>query len=225
VSRAKRHPAQTLADLGSVARTQGSARMRPLAAIVAMALLGCTYGPAEEVVHVQNVALRPDGRMLAAIVKYERTQPPTGLTAFPDGGVRRVLEQRADLYLLDLETMSLLFQGGIPAPPEHHVAFSPWLVGWADDRVYFHIRGCAGAPGAECHGALVGTSVFTLSPDSAIVATAAPASVVLKSAVGEAEHFVSAGTESDGVSVGYGRGAPRVPVLRFAGARLEPVRP
>ena len=193
--------------------------------IFAMLALGCTYGPAEDLLLVQNVALRPDGAVLAAIVKYERFRPATGLAAFPDGGVRRVLEQRADLYILDLETRSPLFQGSIPAPPNRRVSFSPWLIGWSNDRVYFQITGCSGSPGSECHGPLVGTSFFTLSQDGAIVASAAPASITLQSSVNDGSRFVSVGTESYGVSVRYERGATRSPVLRFAGARLEPVRP
>lgn len=197
--------------------------LTPLITIFAMITLGCTYGPAEDLVLVQNVALRSDGRVLAAIVKFERSRPATGLAAFPDGGVPRLLEQRADLYIFDLETKTMLFQRSIAAPANRRVSFNPWLIGWANDRVYFKITGCSGSPGSECYGPLVGTSVFTLSQDGAIVASAAPASVTLQSKVFDATKFVSVGTESYGVSVRYGRGAARSPVLRFAGAHLEPV--
>lgn len=193
--------------------------------IFAMVTLGCTYGPTDDLVAVQNVALRSDGRVLAAIVKYERSRSATGLAAFPDGGVPRVLEQRADLYIFDLETKSMLFQGSIPAPLNRRVSFSPWLIGWANDRVYFQITGCSGSPGSECHGPLFGTSIFTLSQDGTIVASAAPASITLQSTVFDATKFVSVGKESYGVSVRYERGAIRSPALRFAGAYLEPVQP
>lgn len=193
--------------------------------ILAMATLGCTYGPAEDLLLVQNVALRSDGRVLATIVKYERYRPATGLAAFPDGGVPRVIEQRADLYILDLETNSLLFQGSIPAPANRRVSFSPWLIGWVNDRVYFKITGCSGSPGSECYGSLVGTSYFTLSQDGAIEASAAPASIAPQSSVNDGSKFVSAGAESYGVSVRFERGAALSPVLRFAGTHLEPVRP
>jgi hypothetical protein len=193
--------------------------------IFAMVTLGCTYGPAEDLVAVQNVALRSDGRVLAAIVKYERSRPPTGVAAFPDGGVPRILEQRADLYVFDLETNAMLFQGSMAAPPNRRVSFSPWLIGWANDRVYFQITGCSGSPGSDCHGPLVGTSLLTLAEDGTIVASAAPASITLQSSVIDATKFVAVGTESYGVSVRYERGAPRSPVLRFAGERLEPIQP
>lgn len=193
--------------------------------IFAMVTLGCTYGPAVDLAVVQNVALRSDGRVLAAIVKYERSQSATGLAAFPDGGVPRMLEQRADLYVFDLETKSMLFQGSMPAPPNRRVSFSPWLIGWANDRVYFQITGCSGSPGSECHGPLVGTSLFALSQDGTIVTSAAPTSITLHSSVIDDTTFVAVGTESYGVSVRYERGATRSPVLRFAGARLEPVQP
>lgn len=193
--------------------------------IIAMITLGCTYGPAKDSVTVQNVALRSDGRVLAAIVKYERSSPATGLAAFPDGGVPRVLDQRADLYIHDVETKSMLFQGSIPAPLDRGNSFSPWLIGWANDRVYFKITGCSGSPGSECHGHLLGTSIFTLSEDGSIVESEAPASITLQSKVFDATKLVSVGTESHGVSVRYERGVARVPVLRFAGEHLEPVQP
>ena len=60
-----------------------------VATIFAVLALGCTYGPAEELALVQNVALRSDGKVLAAIVKYEHSRPATGFAAFPDGGVPR----------------------------------------------------------------------------------------------------------------------------------------
>jgi hypothetical protein len=193
--------------------------------IFAIVTLGCTYGPAKDLVTVQNVALRSDGRVLAAIVKYERYRPASGLAAFPDGGVPRLLEQRADLYIFDLETRYMLFQGSIPAPLDRRVSFSPWLIGWANDRVYLKITGCSGSPGSECYGPLLGTSIFTLSQDGTIEASTAPASITLQSSVINATNFVSVGTESYGVSVRYKRGATRSPVLRFAGVHLEPVQP
>ena len=56
-------------------------------ALAAVLMTGCTYGPPEDHVTVQNVSLKPDATILAVIVKYERYQEATGLAAFPDGGV------------------------------------------------------------------------------------------------------------------------------------------
>ena len=112
--------------------------------LAAVVLVACTYGPTEDHLTVQNVALKPDATLLAVVVKYERYRQATGLAAFPDGGVPRMLEQRADLYVIDLRIRMEVYRGEIPAPPNRRLAFSPWLVGWAGDHVYFKITGCEG---------------------------------------------------------------------------------
>jgi hypothetical protein len=189
---------------------------------VALALLAsaCTHGPSEDHVQVQNVALKPDGTLLAVIVKYERYSPATGLAAFPDGGVPRMLEQRADLYVVDPAGRAIRFQGGIAAPADRRVAFTPWLLGWADDRVYFKITGCPGPTGAECFGSRLGVSYFALTPGGSMGAIDSPPALALLSTVNGDSGFVSAGVESYGISAGFSRDAARAPLMRFDGARL-----
>jgi hypothetical protein len=197
--------------------------MKHAFALAAAVMAGCTYGPAEDRVTVQNVALSPDAALLAVVVKYERYRQATGLAAFPDGGVPRVLEQRAHVYVVDLRARRQAYRGEMPAPANHRVAFSPWLVGWAGDGVYFKVTGCAGSPGSECYGPLVGTSLFTLLPDGRITPVGASPPLVLNSTQREAGRYVSAGVEPYGVSVSTQPGVPRTPLLRFAGLRLEVV--
>jgi hypothetical protein len=193
--------------------------------LAAVLTAACTYGPAEDHVNVQNVALRPDGARVAVIVRYRRTQPPTGLSAFPDGGVARVIAQRADLYVVDPRSRTFVHRGETQAPRDQSVSFSPWLMGWDGDTVYFKITGCPGSPGAECHGPLVRTSVYALSATGHVAAAEPPAPPVLLSTRGEASEYLSVGVEPYGVSIGTRLGAPRTPLMRFAGQRLELVPP
>jgi hypothetical protein len=189
--------------------------------LAAVLTTGCTYGTPEDHVNVQNVALRPDGTRIAVIVRYRRTRPPTGLSAFPDGGVARVLAQRADLYVVDLRSRTLAYRGEVPAPPDHSVSFSPWLMGWEGDTVYFKITGCPGSPGAECYGPLVRTSVYALSATGQLARARSLPTPVLVSTRSDASEHVSVGVEPYGVSVGMRLGAPRTPLMTFVGERLE----
>ena len=190
--------------------------------VATAAVAACTYGPPEDRVTVENLALKPDGSRLAVIVKYERYSTATGLAAFPDGGVPRFHAQRADLYVVDLPARTLAFRGELPAPAAHRVAFSPWLAGWNGDTVYFKVRGCAGSQGDECYGPLVRTTLFMLPPRGRIdpVVGDAP-ELVLTSSIERGSGSLGAGAESYGVSIGTRLGAPRVPLMRFVGDRLE----
>lgn len=184
----------------------------------------CTYGPEQDHVNVQNVALAPDGSRVAVIVKYERHRPATGLTAFPDGGVPRVLIQRADLYVVDLRSRTLVYGGELPAPADHRVSFNPWLIGWDGDMLYFTVIGCPGSPGDECYGPLVQRSVFTLSPAGRIAPGSVSAIPVLTTSRRHASEYLDVGAEPYGVSIGTRLGAARSPLMRFVGVRLEVVR-
>ncbi|TVS01792.1 MAG: hypothetical protein EA413_13660, partial [Cyanobium sp. PLM2.Bin73] len=174
----------------------------------------------EEQVRVQNVALSSDGRFLAAVVKYQKIQPPTGLAAFPDGGIPRLLEQRADLYVVDLPAQSIVFEGTVVAPANRSLAFSPWLVGWAGDRLYLQITGCPPSPGSERHGELVGKTFYALQPGGTIEGVSAADGAVLRSSINTPASYAAAGAEAYGVSFSRQRGAKRQPLLEFEGQRL-----
>lgn len=188
-------------------------------------LAGCTYGPPEDHVNVQNLALKPDGSRVAVIVKVERHRPATGISAFPDGGVPRVLVQRADLYVVDLPTRAVVYRGELPAPADHRVSFAPWLTGWDGDAVRFKVTGCPGAPGDECHGRLVRQTGYLLSPAGRITRADAPGKPVLVVSRGQGSDYLGLGAEPYGVSIGTRAGAPRSPLMRFDGTLLEVVPP
>lgn len=73
-----------------------------------MLVAGCTYGPVEERAQIENVVVRPDTLQFAVAVRYERFQPATGITAFPNGGIPNYLEQTAIVHLVDVSIRNLL---------------------------------------------------------------------------------------------------------------------
>jgi hypothetical protein len=118
----------------------------------------------------------------------------------------------------------LVYSGEVPAPSIHRLSFSPWLIGWDGDMLFFKITGCPGSPGDECYGPLVQASVFSLSPRGNI----APALLgfpppKLMSSIDHVGNYVSVGAEPYGVSIARALGAARIPLMRFAGVHLEVV--
>lgn len=138
--------------------------MRAWIAIVAAVLGACTYGPPVEQRAIINVAVQPGTTTAAVMVRYQKLQPPTGLTAFPDGGVPRMLEQRAELYVIDLGTGRVLGHSSRPAPDDRRVSFEPWVLGWEDGHIDVQATGCPGRDGGECYGTLRQASYFQVDP-------------------------------------------------------------
>jgi hypothetical protein len=184
--------------------------LRRLVAVGATLLsAACTYAPPEVRVRTRNVAVSPDGEFLAAMVEYERFRRPTGLAAFPDGGVTKKLEQRADLYVVALGPRSMVFEGSVPVPRDRLGAAGPWLTGWtADHRVFFR---ATGPTGSSLHAYRVGGAIT-----EAVTAEGA----VLEARIIGPSTYLSAGTEPYGVSVSRQAGAQREPLLTFVGDRL-----
>ena len=197
--------------------------MRFAALALLLSVTACTYGPPMDHLSVQNVAIKPDGSRLAVAVKFERYRNPTGLAAFPDGGVPKVLEQRADVYVVSLPQGTVLSRLEVPAPEANRVSFKPWLMGWEGDRVFLRITGCPGQPGDECYGPLIRATVYSVGPDGRVQPDAAPKSASLVSTINEGASYLSAGTEPYGISIGTQPGLPRTPLLRFSAQKLEPV--
>ena len=190
----------------------------------AISSCACTYGEPEVHLRVQNVALSADGELLAAVVKYERDRPPTGLSTFPDGGRPKTLHQRADVYVVDLVRRAVVFEGSVTAPESRRLSFSPWLVGWVGRRAYFKITGCPDSFSSECYGKLVGESIYSLSPGGAITESATSKGALLVDKIDAISNYAYAGAEAYGVSFTRERGASREPLLQFAGERLTLVQ-
>ena len=189
---------------------------------VAFLAAACTYADPEIQVRTRNVALSPDGEYLAVMVEFERLRRPTGLAAFPDGGVTKKLDQRADLYVVDLGTRSIVFEGSVKAPSNRQIAFSPWLVGWTTDgRVHFKITGCPDSRGSECHGSRLGQSLYSYTMGSKTITEAeSDDEAALRSRIIGQSKYVTAGTEPYGVSLSQQSGASRSPLMQFVGEKL-----
>jgi len=127
---------------------QGKTAARCLA--LALTLAACTHGPPQLMVKVHNARLEPGGSRVAVAVYYEKHRPPTGIiNTFPNGGVPKVLEREARVYLCDLETLSVTLLAAIEPSASLNVSFNPWIAGWQDGSVILHLTGLAGTSLAD----------------------------------------------------------------------------
>lgn len=196
----------------------------PAILLACCALAACTYGPAETRRTIQNVALKPDGTRVAVLVKIESYRPATGLAAFPDGGVPKMLRQEGHLYVVDLVAPAVERRIRVPAPRQHRNSFNPWLIGWDGDSVYIGITGCAGEPGDECWGHVVTRTILELEDGGDLVPVSDAPLLRLANRAEGSNGYVEVHKEADGVSLATRKGGDRRPLLEFEGIELQLVR-
>lgn len=119
--------------------------------IVAMLFLtGCTYGPVEERVRIENGRISEDSSALLVAVTKCSYREPTGISRFPDGGTWRIVSQEVRLFRCDLKTGLVSFVGSHPAPESVWTSFESRVWSVAAEGTYVLLTGCA--KGSECYG-------------------------------------------------------------------------
>ena len=92
--------------------------MLGVSALILMPLVSCTYGPLTRQAMITNVALRPGTTDFVAAVHVRIFRPPTGLSAFPDGGKQKTLEEYGLFYLCDAHRRTASLLGRLNRPKE-----------------------------------------------------------------------------------------------------------
>lgn len=118
-------------------------RPRLLAALMFLVAWGpaCTYGPVEEHTRITNADERFNAHTFAVALDWCRFRPPTGLSEFPDGGIRLDLAEAALFYACDADSYSARLLARIPRPKEMESGFEPWVMGWGRDCFYVKLTG------------------------------------------------------------------------------------
>jgi len=193
-------------------------------------LPACTYGPVREVTRIENADERFNTRTFAVALNWQRFRDPTGLSQFPDGGSRRVLEQAALFYLCDAESSSARLLARIPRPKGMESGFSPWIIGWGDDCIYVKVTG---RRYSWRRGAVGGLNLwhYRIGLDGSYARiTDLPDSVRLGTETGiylpGERTFLRVGAATDSIDVTLEPGEPRRRAFGVNQARgtLEPVR-
>jgi len=113
---------------------------------LAGALAACTYARPTPMVRVANHVVRAGTDSIAVAVLAATRRRPTGLAAFPDGGIPRIEHQHALFYLCVPHAVApapLLRRVAIvPRPDSLRSAFTPWVSDWdGADRLVASLRG------------------------------------------------------------------------------------
>jgi hypothetical protein len=137
-------------------------RIFSLAVFLVLTITGCTYSDPEARTWIRDTSIKPGTYLFAVAVLYRKIQRPTGFfNTFPNGGIDKVLEQSAVLYLCDASSGTARLLAEIEPSSTIMTAFDVHLGGWQDDELDFVLSGC---PGRECYGSLVRREAFRMSP-------------------------------------------------------------
>ncbi len=108
-------------------------------------LASCSYGAARTHVEIHNAAAEPGTHRFAVAVEYRLVRDPTGfLSTFPNGGVPRVLEREARVYMVDIDDEMIVLAAqladfaDIPHPKRVGIR------GWENGSVYVTLFGYGG---------------------------------------------------------------------------------
>jgi len=107
-------------------------------------LSSCSYGPPVTRAHVANVRAKPDSHSIAVAVKYQKFREPTGVNSFPNGGIPKILEQKAKIYVCDADTAQVRRVACVTPEESVRLGWAPWILGWIGDTLYFQVTGQPG---------------------------------------------------------------------------------
>ena len=112
--------------------------------LVLLALVACTYGPPRRTQHVSGV-LDDSARASVVILQaYHIHRPPTGLAAFPDGGVARTIEEGIEVLRCDRASGRVTLLARILREPGIRSEFSATPVRWLGDTLVVRVHGSTG---------------------------------------------------------------------------------
>lgn len=144
-------------------------------AVTLAPLVSCTYGPSTRQAMITNVALRPGTTDFVAAVHVRIFRPPTGLAAFPDGGIPKTLREYGLFYLCDSHERTARLLGRLDRPSEFLSGSEPWAIGWQADTLYVKFTGQTGTTIRDLNHAVYfawvkegGFSRISKSPDPSI---------------------------------------------------------
>lgn len=121
----------------------GAARAVRVAAI-ALALVGlasCGETEPRWEARVTNAAIERGTHRVAVAVRVARVAHPTGLARFPDGGVVREVEARAEIWRCDAGTGEVERVLVLERPRHMRWGFQPWIAGWHRGSIVAQVTG------------------------------------------------------------------------------------
>lgn len=119
-------------------------RLNTLLLLTAL-LTSCSHGPPFERVQIENVRAKPNSHIIAVAIQYQKLREPTGfINTFPNGGVYKILDEKAMIYICDVDTFEVNRVVSISPPKEVRTSWSVSVLGWVNGNLYFQLYGQSG---------------------------------------------------------------------------------
>ena len=100
----------------------------------------CSHGKVNVRAQIQNTRAKADSYQIAVAVQYQKFQNPTGaINTFPNGGIPKMLDQKAKIYLCHVETLEIKLAAAVPI--KSLSGWSVWILGWQGNDLYFSVTG------------------------------------------------------------------------------------
>jgi hypothetical protein len=122
-------------------------RARRFGLVLCLALAACSYSAPRWQHRIESGIPLPRSTVAAIAVKSESLRWPEGFLAqFPDGGSAKIVERRANIYIVDTEMRSQKLIGTIHPSPDIRSGFGVRMLGWSVDgsECYVEIFGHSG---------------------------------------------------------------------------------
>lgn len=133
-----------MANPSSLTKNHGGTPQILVTILVVGLFSSCSFGPPETRTQITNVRAKPDSHSIAVALKYEKLRKPTGINSFPNGGIPKMLDQKAKIYVCDAETAQVKRVAIIMPEDGVKIGWEPWILGWVGDNLFFKVSGQAG---------------------------------------------------------------------------------
>ena len=126
-------------------------------------MAACTHGPPYVEARIENVRAKPGAHLFAVSVKVQQLRAPTGINRFPNGGVSKVLDEKAELYVYNLDTHDVKCVASLSPPDSMNTSWQPWILGWVNDTLFVKLTGQAGTTAKDFQ--TLNTVVYQIDAD------------------------------------------------------------
>ena len=110
-----------------------------LLGLLVLGTVSCTYKDPEILAHIYSKSAKPDSHILAVGTQYIKWQWPSGISAFPNGGIPKVWEQEARIYICDADDPENIEQIVLIFDPKKYSSPRPKILGWIGQILFFRV--------------------------------------------------------------------------------------
>ena len=108
--------------------------------LLILGIISCTYKDPEILAHIYSKAAKPDSHTLVVGTQYILWKRPSGISAFPNGGIAKILEQEARLYFCDVDDPANIRRVAVVFDPQQYSAPRPDILGWQGEVIFFRVE-------------------------------------------------------------------------------------